>query len=290
MIRGFRNAFSGFFGHQGFFLAAGLSFYVLMCLIPFLFLIVSLVGFILSSETASRQVINQLAPILPVYQHELSRALLRIVATRKVSGILGTVILVLFSTQLFAAIRTVLDRVLGVRRGRGYVRGMLFDVLWIFVIWFLFLTAIAFTDLLAWFKVFVFRPVLAALGGTDLFAWFMVDVLRPEKMPPEWIRYLSIALGIGLTTWMFYLLYRHLPNRRIPRGAALAGALLASVLWEAAKQLFRLYIVTFGVYDKIYGPLGILVAFVMFVYYSAIVFILGAEYVGALERGRFAGR
>ncbi|MBI3625443.1 MAG: YihY/virulence factor BrkB family protein [Candidatus Rokubacteria bacterium] len=269
MIRGFRNSFSGFFTHQGFFLAAGLSFYVLMCLVPLLFLIVSLAGFILSSETATRQVINQLMPIIPVYQQELHRALLRIVATRKVSGILGTVILILFSTQLFSATRIVLDRILGVKRGRGYFRGMLFDIFWIFVIGILFLAALAVTDLFAWFKVFVFRPA---------------------EMPAEYIRYMSIGLGVTLATAMFYLLYRHLPNRRIPAGAALAGALLASVLWEAAKQLFRFYIVNVGVYDQIYGPLGVLVAFVMFVYYSAIVFILGAEYVGALEHGRFAGR
>lgn len=269
MIRGFRNAFSGFFSHQGFFLAAGLSFYVLICLIPFLFLLVSFAGFVLSGETASRQVISQLTPVVPVYQYELNRAFLRIVATRKVSGVLGTVILVLFSTQLFAATRTVLDRIFGVRRGRGYLRGMLFDVFWIFLFWILFLAALAVTDVFAWFRVFVFRPA---------------------QMPPEWIQYMSIGLGVTLATVMFYLLYRHLPNRRIPPGAALAGALLASVLWEAAKQLFRLYIVKVGVYDQIYGPLGVLVAFVMFVYYTAIVFVLGAEYVGALERGRFAGR
>jgi membrane protein len=269
VIKGFRNAFSGFFSHQGFFLAAGLSFFVLICLIPFLFLIVSVLGFVYSSESASRQVINQLTPILPVYRQELTRAFLRIVATRNVSGILGTVILILFSTQLFAASRLVLDRILGVKRGRGYVRGMLFDILWIFVIGILFLAALAVTDLFAWFKVFVFVPA---------------------QMRPEYIRYMSIGLGVTLATAMFYLLYRHLPNRRIPAGAALAGALLASVLWEAAKQLFRLYILRLGVYDQIYGPLGALVALVMFVYYSAIVFVLGAEYVGALERGRFAAR
>ena len=269
MIRGLRNSSSGFFAHQGFFLAAGLSFYVLICLIPLLFLLVSLVGFILSSETATRQVINQLTPIVPVYRKELTRALLRIVATRNVSGILGTVILILFSTQLFAATRFVLDRILGVKRVRGFFKGILLDTVMIFVIGILFLAALAVTDLFAWFKVFVFRPA---------------------EMPPEWIQYMSIGLGIGLSTAMFYLLYRHLPNRRIASGAALAGALLASVLWEAAKQLFRLYIVTVGVYDQIYGPLGALVAFVMFVYYSAVVFILGAEYVGTLERGRFAGR
>ena len=267
MVREVRNAFSGFYAHQGFFLAAGLSFYFLICLIPFLFLIISLLGFILSSEQATRQVINQLAPIMPVYQKEIGRILLRIVATRNVSGILGTVILILFSTQLFGASRLVLDRILGVKRGRGFFRGMLFDIFWIFMIGVLFLTALAVTDLFAWAKVFI---------------------LRPAQMPPEWIHYMGIGLGLALATWMFYLLYRHLPHRPVPRGAALAGALLASVLWEVAKQLFRLYIATVGMYDQIYGPLGVLVAFVMFVYYSAIVFVLGAEYVGALERGRFA--
>ncbi|MGH7262693.1 MAG: YihY/virulence factor BrkB family protein [Candidatus Rokuibacteriota bacterium] len=281
MITGFRNAFSGFSAHQGFLLAAGLSFYILICLIPFLFFLVSLAGFILSDEKAAREVINRIAPIVPVYQKEISRVLLRIVATRQLSGILGMVILILFSTQLFAAARQVLDRILGVKRGRGFFKGILFDTLWIFVASLLFFTAIVVTDLFTWFRTTHVIP--------DPFAWFKVSVLT-WKIPAEWTRYVSIALGIGLATWMLYLLYRHLPHRPIPRGAALAGALLASVLWEAAKELFRLYVITVGVYDQIYGPLGVLVAFMMFVYYSAIVFVLGAEYVGALEHGRFAAR
>jgi membrane protein len=65
----------------------------------------------------------------------------------------------------------------------------------------------------------------------------------------------------------------------------MAGALLASVLWEAAKQTFRWYILTLGVYDRIYGPLGALVALSMFVYYSGIVFVLGAELAAALRAG-----
>jgi membrane protein len=70
----------------------------------------------------------------------------------------------------------------------------------------------------------------------------------------------------------------------VPVGAALAGALLAAVLWEAAKQLFRWYILSFGVYDQVYGPLGVLVALAMFAYYSGVVFILGAEFAAALMR------
>ena len=71
---------------------------------------------------------------------------------------------------------------------------------------------------------------------------------------------LVLALALGFSTAFFFVPYRYFPHRRVPAGAALAGALLAAVLWEAAKQLFRWYILSFGVYDQIYGPLGVLVA------------------------------
>jgi membrane protein len=178
------------------------------------------------------------------------------------------VILVLFSTQLFAATRLVLNRVLGVR-SRRFWRGMLFDTAMIFVLGGLF---------------------LATIAATVVFAWIQALVLRPAGVPVRWLDSMSIGLGLGFSTAMFFVIYRFFPHRRIDWGAALAGALVASGLWEVAKHLFRLYIVTVGVYDQIYGPLGILVAFVMFVYYSAIVFVLGAECVGVLERGPRAGR
>ena len=67
------------------------------------------------------------------------------------------------------------------------------------------------------------------------------------------------------------------------------GAILTAMLWEIAKQLFRLYIRRVGVYDQIYGPLGVLIAFVMFVYYTCIVFVFGAAFVASLDAKR-AGR
>jgi membrane protein len=101
----------------------------------------------------------------------------------------------------------------------------------------------------------------------------------------QWVRSWSLALALALSTAFFFVPYRYFPHRRVPAGAALAGALLAAVLWEAAKQLFRLYILSFGVYDQVYGPLGVLVALAMFAYYSGVVFILGAEFAAALMKG-----
>lgn len=259
-MRPLRRALRGFVAHQGFFLAAGLAFFFLICLVPLLFLLVAAAGFVLSSETAAGRVIAQLTQIIPVYKREITRALLRMVATRELSGILGTAILILFSTQLFAAIRLVLNRVLGIR-GRGFWYGMVFDVLLIVVI-----------------TPFFF----ATVAMTDLFVWFRVAVFGPTRIPRFVLELMGIGLGLVFSTAMFFFLYRFVPRRRVSIRAALGGAILASLLWEVAKQLFRLYIVHVGVYDQIYGPLGVLVALVMFVYYSAIAFVLGAEFVRSL--------
>src|SRR6266446_384094 len=213
------------------FLASGLAFNMLVCLIPILFFLASLLGFVLSRRAAAEVVVNQLAQFVPVYKDELHRMLAEIVRRRNLSGLLGTAVLLLF------------------------VMGVLF---------------------------------LASTVIPDLFGWLESVLMVPVGMPPEWIRSAFIALAVGFNTALFFVAYRYFPHRKVPVGAALAGALLASVLWEAAKQLFRWYILTLGVYDKIYGPLGALVALSMFAYYSGIVFVLGAEFAAAFRAGRRA--
>lgn len=256
---------AGFGAHQGFFLAAGLSFFFMVCLIPLLFLIVSIAGFVLTSEAAAQAVLNQLSQIVPVYKKELSEALARIIESRKMSGIVGTVILVFFSTQLFAALRLILNQVFGVAQRKGLMSGLLWDVLMVFAMGGLF---------------------LASVVITDLFFWIEASVMVPARMPPRWIVSVFVALALGFNTALFFISYRYFPNRRVLVGPALAGALLASILWETAKQVFRLYIVSVGLYDQVYGPLGVLVALSMFTYYTALVFILGAEFAMVLESRR----
>jgi len=269
VIVGLWKALKGFTAHSGLFMAAGLSFYLLVCLIPMLFLVISVLGFVLTSETATDAVLKQISQIIPVYKQELSDALTRIIATRRLSGLLGTAILLLFSTQLFGSLRLVMNEIFGVKRGRGFFRSMLSDVVMLFVMGALFLGSIVIMDLFFWLRTFV---------------------LIPSLVPRQWIRWMFVGLSLGLNAGLFFVAYRYFPARKVLVGAALGGALLASALWEIAKQLFRWYILTVGVYDQIYGPLGALVALAMFAYYTGIVLILGAEYAAALEAWRRARR
>ena len=262
-----RGAFSRFFAESGLFLAAGLAFFFLICCIPMTLLGVSTLGFVLSTERAADEVVGQLARNFPVYRREIAMVLLRIVETRALSGIAGTLVLVFFSTPLFGASRLVLHRMLGVRAGGHYLRNMLFDAgLVLLLTLLLFLASVV----------------------TAIFQWFQEYFLEAIGVPWLWLYWTAVVFSLLLSTGMFYFGYRYVPRRRPRQSAALTGAILTALLWEVAKQLFRLYIRRVGVYDQIYGPLGVLVAFVMFVYYTCIVFVFGAAYVAALEARRAA--
>jgi membrane protein len=265
VIVGLRRAVASFFANQGFFLAAGLSFYFLICIIPLLFLVVSATGLLLSHETAAAAAVGKLTQTFPVYRKEIARALLRVIQTRTVSGVVGTTALIMFSTQLFSATRLVLNRLFGFRPTQGALRSIAFDTVLVFAI----------------------APLFAgSVVTSDLFALVVSYLVERGEVSGDWIGYSSVGFSVLSSATMFYLIYRFLPDRRVGKGPALAGALLTSVLWEVAKQLFRLYIRRLGVYDLIYGPLGALVGFVMFVYYTMIVFVLGAAYAAALEPRR----
>jgi membrane protein len=262
-MRVLRTAFAGFLSHQGFFLAAGLAFYIVICFVPFLFLLVSLTGYVLSAEAVMEQIRDALARTVPVYQDEITRALLRIIETRTHSGLLGSAILLLFSTPLFAAFRFVLNRVLGVR-GQPLLHGFLFDSAMIVVVGLFFVGNVASTALLAWFKLLAARQI---------------------EVAHHWLGRTSFGLGLLFSTATCFVIYRFFPYRPVRVRAALVGALAAGILWEVARQLIRVYVLNLGLYDQIYGPLGVLMAFVMFIYYSALVFVLGAEIVGAADPG-----
>jgi membrane protein len=261
-----RSAFRYFFEHDGFFLAAGLSFYIVICIVPFLLLVIASSAFLISDDMVLREVVDRLGSLLPVYQAEMEAALRAVIDARGVSSVIGTLILVFFASQLFAATRLVLNRVFQ-HKGRGLIHGMLFDLGMILSLTVGFLLSIGVTAAFAWVR------GLALLVGQG-------------PMIPMALHWLGLALTVLLDTALFVMIFRFVPNRRIRWGSVIVGGLATAVLWELAKQAFRWYIERAGVYSAVYGSLGVTIALMMWVYYSATVFILGAALIRGLEEHR----
>jgi membrane protein len=257
-----------FWKSDGFFLAAGLSFYVVICVVPFVLLAIAGGGFLLSNETVVQEVVTRLTEVLPVYQNDVEEILTRVAAARRISGLLGTGILLLFATQLFAATRLVLNRIFGMK-GRRFLHGMLFDFGMILLLVVLF---------------------FVTMGITATFVWMqgLLSLFRHSRLFVTLFAWAGLFLAIVLDTLLFLMVYRFVPTERIPWSSVLRGSVTSAVLWEIAKQLFRLYIEDVGVYSAMYGSLGVTIALIMWVYYSAIVFVLGASLIRVLEQRRAA--
>lgn len=82
----------------------------------------------------------------------------------------------------------------------------------------------------------------------------------------------------------FTLLYLVMPNVRVSLWHGLAGALVATILFETTKRLFGFYILHFNSYEVIYGALSTLPIFLIWIYLSWAVALIGAEVVSVLQQ------
>lgn len=96
-------------------------------------------------------------------------------------------------------------------------------------------------------------------------------------------RYLLRLAPVLISTLTFTMLYLVVPNRRVRLRYALAGGSAAALLFEGAKQAFGLYIRAFPTYEAIYGALATVPIFLVWVYLSWMVVLLGAELTHCLS-------
>lgn len=118
--------------------------------------------------------------------------------------------------------------------------------------------------------------VLRGLGvlGTD-------DILRPGiRIVGRMVRYAVSLSSVCLVTAMLYWLGPDVKGRR----RLMPGAILATVLWLALTQSFAWYVRNFGNYNVLYGSVGAVIAFLVWMYLLALVAMVGCEFNAALDR------
>ena len=90
-------------------------------------------------------------------------------------------------------------------------------------------------------------------------------------------RFLGEILAVGFSVSLFYITYRFASVRRLPRRTALLASVFTAVLFEIAKRLYGLYLANFASFEGPSGDANIGAAglFILWIYYTAIVFLLG---------------
>ena len=118
----------------------------------------------------------------------------------------------------------------------------------------------------------------------------IISILRGVLNLPE-AGLIIVNVGSRLVAFLlilavFLLLYKLIPNTRTYWRYVWPGALLAAILFEIARTLFVFYLENFANYQLIYGSITSIIALLVWIYYSAFIMILGAEFTFQYGRMR----
>ncbi|HMG17659.1 MAG TPA: YihY/virulence factor BrkB family protein [Gemmatimonadales bacterium] len=231
------------------FLAGALAFDILLTAIPFVGLVLAVVGYLVEHQLAVQQlnVHELLQRFLPESGGGedgqfgfIEQALGDLVARRGRITVLAAPLFLWFSTRMFGGLRAALNEVFDTEENRPWPVAKLTDLAMVFVAVTLFLAnAFASTG----------RGFLAHLAS------------------------------LVFSTLLFFMIFKFLPSRRIYWRTSVVASLFCAVAFEIAKRLYALYVARFVTFDQVASDANLIgfLLFILWIYYTAYVFLLGGE-------------
>jgi membrane protein len=258
------------------FLASALSFDVILTSIPFLVLLLAVIGTLVQHQITAQQMdlAELLRRFLPASSgggsdaaiRNVERALTQVVASRGQLTLVGVPLFLYFSTRLFGGLRAALNEVFDTEERRPFLVGKLID-----------LSLVLLTGTLLLLSALL--PALEARTLGQMGGGFLVD----------WLYRLSLEIvAFGFSTLLFLMVFKVLPSRRIAWRTAVVAAVFCALAFELAKRLYALYVAHFVTLDRIASNAnaGAFFLLILWIYYTNCVFLIGGEIAEAYDLAR----
>jgi membrane protein len=260
-----------------FFLAGGIAFNILLASIPFVLLLITGIAYLLDKAPAasSAEITALLDRFLPV-SRDTDGPLQALIADVLRAGaqvtVWSAITFVWLSTRLFGSLRTVLAEVFDIETERGIIAGKLFDAK----------ISVVATVLVAAYSALNVYLAAATTRGVAILA----DLgLREEQMGAV-EETIGRVLAFAFILLMFFALYKYLPLRLVRWQTAFIAAMFTSIAFEIAKSVFTRYLTSFAPRGIYTGTILTIVLLVIWVYYAAMIFVLGGEVAQVYELRR----
>lgn len=253
-------------------LAAALAYYTVISIAPLLVLVVVIVGFLLGREAAETQLLAQLRTTLGVQGSEFLQLAIENASQPSLAswaGILSSLTLLWGSTNVFSQLQSSLNQIWGVepRPDLG--------------IWVTIRTrALAFALVLG-----AALLVLASVIASSVLSTLVR--LAPTWLPGgNWLwQGINYLVALLIITLLVAVIYKVLPDVKLPWRQLWPGAVVTGLLFTLGQAILAWYLSNTG---STYGAVGSVVVFLLWVYYSAQILFLGAEFTQVYARQRGA--
>ena len=248
--------------------AAAMSYFGLMTLFPALLLLLALSNKI----AAGNQMISHVVQVYPGSTQFLRDTIRSLSAISPGVTITCAIVVLWAGSWVFAIVERALNRIWGTTH-RTFLHGRLLTLAMIGAVGLLLSVSVLLTSVLVYFQ----------------------DI--GERLSPRQLERYPLLLSVGTLAWqiifaavsllitfaVFSMVYRFMPNAFVTFRDTVPGALIGSLLWEAAKYVFAWSLNYFN-YEQIYGSVGAVVAVLTWGYVSSLVLLFGAQLTGVFHR------
>jgi membrane protein len=257
-------------------LGASLAYYTLFAVSPILVIAIAIAGSVFGEEAVRGRIVNEIDGLVGRQGAEAIQTILQ-GAHRDRSGTLavlaGAVTLIIAASGAFLELQHALNTIFRVKTDskKSGIQRLLLSRLRSFGL----VVSIGFVLMVS----LLVSAALSALSGR------LRDI---ELMGPWLLKAIDVGVGLAVTTLLFGMIYRFLPDVRLAWRDVWTGAFVTSLLFSAGKFLIGLYLGQSSVASS-YGAAGSIVVLLVWVYYSAQVILLGAELTRVYAEHRRGG-
>jgi membrane protein len=255
------------------FLASALSFDVILTAIPFLIVLIGVLGSLVHYQITTQEV--SLAELLQRFMPQLEgrgaeamryveTVLEQVIASRGQLTLFGLPLFLYFSTRLFGGLRAALNEVFDTEERRPWWVAKLLDL------------------------------SLVLLTGSLLLASALLPALSFGRLSGgefvvEWLYRLSLEIiAFAFSTILFLGVFKILPSRRIAWRTALVASVFCALAFEVAKRLYALYLSNFVTLDRLASNanVGAFILLIVWIYYTNCLFLIGGEIAESYDLAR----
>jgi membrane protein len=253
-----RGAVTGFIAHDVLQYAGAMAYFTVLSMVNLFILGVVALTFVVGEGTARDFVVDRVTQTLPLAGPDVARLIDRAIEARGGVTIVGVVLLVWSALGVFGALAGGISRVFTGTPRRPFWKERAIG-----------LALLGATGVVAIASValgFVTQLVEDALSSR---------VTLPGMGP--FFATIGLLMSAALIFFSFLIVYRVVPTRPLPLRHAVPGALVATLLWTILRIGFIFYATRVAKYDTLFGPIGTAVSLLVFLYFSSVVLLFGAE-------------
>ncbi len=242
-------------------MTSSIAFYFLFSIFPLMLILISFSGILINKFNFQTTILDFVKERIPIIYNFTESNIAKIVESRTSIGIAGFIFLVVATTYVFDSVQFSLNRIYKTKTQRKFWKQKTFG--------FLIITMIFIIVLLS----FLLSTSLFYLANT-IVNYFKLN----ESISASLFKSISIFLGLIFNFAIFSLVYYFGTNRKTHfKYHIYKGALFAALTWELSKHIFILYINKFGNFELTYGSVGSIIGFLLWIYISSFILVLGAE-------------